>query len=134
MPIEKLWDSLLKRLGHRKYTLQETIDGLFDPRYLDDLGGRDDLIMELSDSDDPNAEHALLRIARDPNEEDMLQEGAASALVEIWIRQDRFEFELLSSLQISALGEALGHLEAARPEWSDRLKELKERLGTHREQ
>ena len=54
-----------------------------------DLGGRDDAVLELSAYDLAEVESALLRMAGDEAEEEMLVDQAGHALWIIWSRQGR---------------------------------------------
>ncbi len=54
-----------------------------------DLGGRDDVAMDLSQFDLPEVEAALIEIATDQSEEEMVIDSAGESLWEIWQRQGR---------------------------------------------
>jgi hypothetical protein len=68
-----------------------------------DLGGRDDCAMDLYVSDLPEVEAALVTVASDPSEEEIVVDSAGESLAQIYKRQNRaVPGEVLSALQPSA--------------------------------
>ena len=55
----------------------------------EDLGGRDDCAMDLSQFDLPEVEKALIKVATDHSEDEMIIDSAGESLQEIWNRQKR---------------------------------------------
>lgn len=68
-------------------TVRELIDYALNKA--EDLGSRDDVVMDLSDSDLPEVETALIQLACDHSEEEMLIDEAGHSLWQIWKRQGR---------------------------------------------
>ena len=68
-----------------------------------DLGGRDDCAMDLYEYDLPEVEAALVKVASDPAEDEIVVDSAGESLAQIYRRQNRaVSAEVLSTLQPSA--------------------------------
>jgi len=94
---DRLWSAFFKRLA----SPAEMIGCLLDKSQ--DLGSRDDIAMDLYASDLPEAEAALLAVASDPAEEEMIIDSAGESLAQIYKRQNReLSAEALARLQPSA--------------------------------
>lgn len=61
------------------------------------LGTRDDAAMDLSEYDDAVALQALIQIAQDPNEDEMLHSSAGESIGQIWHRKGEFNDALFDS-------------------------------------
>jgi hypothetical protein len=81
-----------------------------------DLAGRDDCAMDLAKYDEKDAEEALLQVASDPSQEEVLLDTCGESLGEIWARQGRVDSALLALLQPPARRVALALIQAKRPE------------------
>lgn len=76
----------------------EMISALLDKSQ--DLGSRDDIAMDLGAFDLPEVEAALLKVASDPAEEEMIVDSAGESLAQICKRQNRtLPAEVLDRLQ-----------------------------------
>jgi hypothetical protein len=62
-----------------------------------DLGSRDDVAMDLRQFDEPEVEAALLKIALDQSEEEVIIDSARDSLREIWERKgvEPYDVELM---------------------------------------
>lgn len=62
-----------------------------------DLGSRDDVAMDLRQFDEPEVEAALLKIALNQSEEEMIIDSAGDSLREIWARKgvEPYDVELM---------------------------------------
>lgn len=58
--------------------------------------------MDLSASDDPKAERALLTIVLNHDEDEMLIDSAGDSLREIWLRRGKRDDELIGLMHPSA--------------------------------
>lgn len=68
-----------------------------------EVGDRDDAILALSDFDDTEVQSALLRIASDASEDEMLVDEAGHVLWIIWDRQGKVATpDLIARMQPSA--------------------------------
>jgi len=68
-----------------------------------DLGSRDDAVLALSDFDLPEVEAALVQMAGDSSEEEMLVDQAGHALWIIWDRQKKIpNQEVIAKMHPSA--------------------------------
>jgi hypothetical protein len=68
-----------------------------------DLASRDDIAMDLREFDLPEVEAALVRVASDPAEDEMIVDSAGDSLLQIYLRQNRVVApDVLSKLQPSA--------------------------------
>jgi len=65
-------------------TAKDYIDFLLDKE--NDLGGRDDAAMDLYKFDEPEVVIALVKVATDSSEEDIIIDSAGESLREIWNR------------------------------------------------
>lgn len=95
--------------------LAELIDFLFDKSL--DLGGRDDVAMDLGDFDQPSALDALVKVATDPEEDVFILDSCGTSIGEILTRKDKLETKYLKTLRPEALREALGVIQYAKPDW-----------------
>jgi hypothetical protein len=114
--------------GSRPYvrpTTGEFIRCVLDKKI--DLGGRLDCVTALEDSDDPEAEAALGKVALDPETEPMLADAVGDSLAIIWVRQNRLNEDLVKRLSGDALLGARNIIGALRPEWLSRLPSSDER-------
>jgi hypothetical protein len=77
---------------------------------------RDDAAGYLGSSDDPAVLAALLRVASDPAEDEVVSATSGESLAEIFVRRDAVDPAWLRSLVPAALAEVLPWLARARPE------------------
>jgi hypothetical protein len=87
--------------GHQSPpSIERMIEFLLDRTQ--DLGSRDDVAMELSDSDDARVEEVLVRLATDPSEDEMLVDQAGHSLWLVWQRKGVRPEETIAKLLPSA--------------------------------
>jgi hypothetical protein len=67
-----------------------------------ELGGRDDAAMDLGAYDDPQAFQALLTVASDPKEDEMLQDSCGESLKEICRRNANLDLSFVGKLTPAA--------------------------------
>jgi hypothetical protein len=60
------------------------------------LAARDDAALDLADYEGREVETALVQVACDVTENEMLQDSAAEALKEIWSRKDVFHMDIFN--------------------------------------
>ncbi len=60
----------------------------------EDVATRHDAALDLADYPTRAAEKTLIKIATDPRQDEILQDGAAEALKEIWNSQDVFHMDV----------------------------------------
>ena len=93
---------------------------LLDPTA--NVGKREDAALDLGASDQPEAEHVLLRVARDPQTDPRLAETCGEALGEIWCRKGKLNLEALQQVPESVRLSATAVIESQRPEWLAQIK------------
>jgi hypothetical protein len=98
---QRLWSRMLKRPSNPP-------DPLWMVEYLlnksNDLGSRDDCAMDLHKFDLPEVEAALVTVASDALEDEMVVDSAGHSLWQIYKRQNRVvPAEVQSTLQPSAM-------------------------------
>jgi hypothetical protein len=67
-----------------------------------DLGGRDDVAMDLWESDDPEAEAALIQLALDHTENVVLIDSAGESLRSIWERKGKLDQDVVARMHPAA--------------------------------
>ena len=67
-----------------------------------DLGSRDDVAMDLSQFDEPEAEEGLLRVVLDHTQDEMIIDSAGDSLREIWERKGKRDTALVARMHPSA--------------------------------
>ncbi len=67
-----------------------------------DLGSRDDVAMDLGKYDLEEVEDALIQVAQDHSEEEMIIDSAGESLWEIWKRKNKFNSEIVAKMHPSA--------------------------------
>ena len=97
---QRLWSRMLNRPSSSQdpfAMVQYLLNGS------NDLGSRDDCAMDLYKFDLPEVEAALVTVASDPSEEEIVVDSAGESLSQIYKRQNRaVPGEVLSALQPSA--------------------------------
>jgi hypothetical protein len=78
---------------------------------------RDDAAIDLRKYDEEIALESLLQIAIDPNEELTLMETCGESIAEIWVRNNRFNFDVYNKMHPQAQLEAKGYIKIRKPEW-----------------
>ena len=99
---------------------QTLIDILLDKNV--DWAERDDAATYLIDYDEPEVEEALFSVASDINEDDDIAESCGECIAEIWCRNDLLSIDKIKKLKPAALQEAVGIIDARKPEWMQTLK------------
>ncbi|MCH9611267.1 MAG: hypothetical protein S4CHLAM81_12050 [Chlamydiales bacterium] len=84
------------------------------------IAERDDAAIDLSDYSTPKVVEALLKVAQDPNEDDLVASSAGESLGQIWSQGSELNMALLYSLSNHAKHETLAVLRTNRPEWVER--------------
>lgn len=72
---------------------------------------RDDAAIDLAAHDEPEAMKALLSVAANPDEDDMVAGSAGESIAQIWERTGQFDVEAFSRLVPIAQDEIRGWLE-----------------------
>lgn len=111
---------LFARFRGRRPQLPGLIRVLLEPAAA--FGERDDAALDLGACDEPEAEHALLRVACDPSTDPKLADTCGEALGEIWCRKGKLNLEALQKLPEPARATALDVIESQRPEWVAQLR------------
>ena len=75
------------------------------------------LSSDLGQSDSPEALGALLEVAADHNEDDLISASSGESIAEIWLRTGAFDAQALASIHGAARDEVLSRLTSERPEW-----------------
>jgi len=91
------------------------IDVLFDPTAREDE--KDDAAMDLGDYNDNRALHALLKIASNFNETDIVLQSAGESIGRIWVKQNQFDIEEYKKLHPDAQSEIYAVIQVNKPEW-----------------
>ena len=81
------------------------------------LSDRDDAAIDLACFDDQEAFQALLQIATDPSENEMLLASCGESIAEIWVRSGQFDPEVFEKLTGVARSEAQAVLARTRSDW-----------------
>ena len=96
----RLWSRMLNRPATSPNPM-EMVQYLLDKS--NELGGRDDCAMDLCEFDHPEVEAALVTVASDAAEEEIVVDSAGESLAQIFKRQNRVvPAEILRILQPSA--------------------------------
>ena len=81
------------------------------------IADRDDAAMDLGDYDDPEVLDALIAIAVNANDEELVLASCGQSIAEIWIRKNIFNVDILEAMSIPAKNEIVGLVRIERPEW-----------------
>ena len=79
------------------------------------LDERDDAALDLAQYDEPEALHALIRVASDQSDDELLLDSCGQSIAEIWARLGIVENAVLLALTPTARRILLGTLEARAP-------------------
>lgn len=100
---------------------EKLIELLLDEK-IDDAT-RDDCAMNLSKYTDDVVVSALIKVANNLNDEEMIRASCGESLAEIWILKNHINYEILNSLQEPALSEAMGIIKGDKFKWYLEFKE-----------
>ena len=78
---------------------------------------RDDAAMDLSRYGSHETIEALIRVANDENNPEIVRASCGESLAEIWLRKNEFQVKELIRLKGVANKEATALLQAKKPEW-----------------
>ena len=96
---------------------------LFDPTSSD--AEKDDAIIELgSNFQDEETVDILIKVSNDSNFDEMIAASCGESIAQIWVANQRIDYERLSHLKGITLTEALSLIKAQCPEWYKRYLEL----------
>jgi hypothetical protein len=84
---------------------------------------RDDAAIDLGTSDDPKALDALLEVACDPTENEMIVGSSGESIADIVVRNGRFDLTWLDGFAPAAKRELRARLAAERPDLLGDVKE-----------
>jgi HEAT repeat protein len=79
------------------------------------LADRDDAAMNLGEYDEDRALTALLEVASDPSEDEIVLSSAGESIAQIWLRQRSVDLGQLGGLQSIARDEVIALLEKEMP-------------------
>ncbi|MEZ4223522.1 MAG: hypothetical protein R3B13_21420 [Polyangiaceae bacterium] len=94
---------------------ESLISLLLDPSA--SVAERDDAAMDLAAFTQPEAEHALLKVALGPSTPELVVASCGESLAEIWCRRAETLPEAFSNLPDVAKHEARGYIQQVRPDW-----------------
>ncbi|KAA0542432.1 hypothetical protein FZW96_21345 [Bacillus sp. BGMRC 2118] len=77
----------------------------------------DDCAIDLSNFPEEDVIVALLKVANNLTDEEMIRSSCGESIASIWIKIDKIDFEALNSLEEPAFSEALGLIKNNKPQW-----------------
>jgi hypothetical protein len=90
-----------------EYLLDENIDD----------ATRDDCAIDLSNFPEVDVIAALIKVANNLNDVEMIRASCGESLASIWLKNDKIDFEALKSLEEPAFSEAIGLIRDNKPHW-----------------
>jgi hypothetical protein len=94
---------------------EKLIEYLLD-KNIDDAT-RDDCAIDLSNFPEEDVIAALIKVANNVSDEEMIRASCGESIASIWIKIDNIDFEALNSLEEPAFSEALGLIKTKKPQW-----------------
>lgn len=88
----------------------------------EEIGARDDAAMYLGKFDDESAMNALIQIAKDNHEQEILLWSSGESLGYIWVRKKKFDRTIFDSLLPEAREELSSVIKTMDPEWAKTLQ------------
>jgi hypothetical protein len=88
---------------------------LFDNEAREDE--RHDAAMDIGDFDDHRALNALMKIAANPAENEIILDACGESLAQIWVKRNFFDIKAYNQLQPQAQHVAKAYIKTNRPEW-----------------
>lgn len=73
--------------------------------------------IELGDFDDGRALNALLQVATDSNEDQMILDSCGESIAEIWVKRNFFDSDLYKKIAYDAQWELYMYIKSNKPEW-----------------
>jgi hypothetical protein len=97
----------------------DRVDGLisilFDNTAREDE--RHDAAMDIGKYDDDRALNALLQLASNPNEDDLILDACGESIAQILVKRNYFRKDMINSLAPTARELAEAYLKTRKPEW-----------------
>lgn len=81
------------------------------------IAERDDVAMDLGVFDDDLALKALISIATNLNEDDMIVDFCGESIGEIWVKRNKSDFKILKRFHPVAFRATRDYIKAKKPEW-----------------
>ena len=83
----------------------------------DTISERDDAAMDLSEYDNELALDALIKVASDNDEDEMILNSCGESIASIWIKRNVFDEKIYYLLSMTARFGIFDFIESQKPEW-----------------